>query len=49
MTVPKSADPERQATNLDIFDFALTEDEVRAISALDRGEAAAEDSDVSGH
>ncbi len=49
VTVPKSADPERQATNLDIFDFALTEDEVRAISALDRGEAAAEDSDVSGH
>jgi 2,5-diketo-D-gluconate reductase A len=35
--------------NLDVFDFSLTGDEVAAISALDRGEAAATDSDVTGH
>ncbi|MBC6463390.1 aldo/keto reductase [Actinomadura sp. HBU206391] len=49
ITVPKSADPDRMRANLDIFDFALTADEVGAISGLDQGEAAATDSDVFGH
>ncbi|GGL06202.1 diketogulonate reductase-like aldo/keto reductase [Curtobacterium luteum] len=35
--VPKSGDPERQRQNLDVFGFELTDDEVRAISALERG------------
>jgi 2,5-diketo-D-gluconate reductase A len=35
--IPKSADPERQRENADVFDFALTDDEVSAISALERG------------
>lgn len=35
LPVPKSATPERQAANLDVFGFALTHDEVKAISALD--------------
>ncbi len=32
--IPKSADPERQRQNLDVFGFELTEDEVAAISSL---------------
>ena len=47
--VPKSAHPERLRQNLEIFDFALAPAEVGAISALDRGESAAVDSDVYGH
>ncbi len=36
LPVPKSANSERQAANLDVFDFDLTADEVDAISALTR-------------
>lgn len=49
VTVPKSGNPQRIAENLDIFDFALTADEVAAITALDRGESVAADSDAFGH
>jgi 2,5-diketo-D-gluconate reductase A len=34
--IPKSATPERQRQNLDVFDFSLTTDEVDAITALGR-------------
>jgi diketogulonate reductase-like aldo/keto reductase len=34
--IPKSATPERQRQNLDVFGFELSQDEVAAISALDR-------------
>lgn len=34
-TVPKSGDPQRQAENIDIFDFELSEDQMSAITALD--------------
>ena len=34
LPIPKSADPERQRQNLDVFGFELTDDEVAAISAL---------------
>jgi diketogulonate reductase-like aldo/keto reductase len=34
VTIPKSATPERIRQNLDIFDFALSPDEMAAISAL---------------
>jgi 2,5-diketo-D-gluconate reductase A len=47
--VPKSSNPERLAQNLAVFDFSLTPDEVSAISALDQGESAAQDSDSYGH
>lgn len=49
VTVPKSASPERQQSNIAIFDFALTEDELAAISALDKGEGHITDSDEFGH
>lgn len=48
-TVPKSGDPQRLRQNLDVFDFSLSEAEVAALSALDRGESAAADSDAFGH
>ena len=35
---PKSSSPERMAENFAIFDFTLSEDQVRAISTLDKGE-----------
>ena len=47
--VPRSSNRERQVQNLDVFDFALTADEIQALSALDRGESAATDSDTFGH
>jgi 2,5-diketo-D-gluconate reductase A len=47
--VPRSTNPARIAENIDIFDFRLTPDDVAAISALDRGESAARDSDTEGH
>jgi 2,5-diketo-D-gluconate reductase A len=47
--VPKSSDPTRLKQNLDVFDFALSADEVAAISALDQGDAAGADSDAFGH
>lgn len=34
LPIPKSATPERQIQNLDVFGFALSDDEVAAISAL---------------
>jgi 2,5-diketo-D-gluconate reductase A len=35
--IPKSADPDRQRENADVFGFALSDDQVAAISALERG------------
>ena len=39
IVLPKSVNPVRIKTNLDIFDFELTEDEMTAIRALDTGKA----------
>jgi diketogulonate reductase-like aldo/keto reductase len=35
IALPKSTNPTRIKSNLDIFDFTLTEDEMNAIRALD--------------
>ncbi|HEX4065263.1 MAG TPA: aldo/keto reductase [Acidobacteriaceae bacterium] len=43
--VPKSVHPERIAENIDVFDFALTAEEVQAIDALDTGERGGWDPD----
>jgi 2,5-diketo-D-gluconate reductase A len=48
-TVPKTGTVERMAENIDIFDFALTADDLARIAMLDQGEDAAQDSDVIGH
>ena len=37
VTLPKSTNPERIKTNLDVFDFSLTDDEMNSIRALDTG------------
>jgi 2,5-diketo-D-gluconate reductase A len=49
VTIPKSANPTRIAQNIDIFDIALTADDVATISALDTGAEKRVDSDVQGH
>jgi 2,5-diketo-D-gluconate reductase A len=47
--IPKSANKQRIAENLNIFDFALSAAEVAAMSALDTGAEKRVDSDVDGH
>lgn len=37
ITLPKSTNPERIKTNLEVFDFALTEDEMNDMRSLDTG------------
>jgi len=49
VAIPKSSNPERMRQNIDIFDFQLGEAETGELSALDRGESAATDSDRFGH
>lgn len=49
VAIPKSGDPGRIRANIDIFDFALSPEDAIAISALDKGESAATDSDTTGH
>ncbi|MFK3985427.1 aldo/keto reductase [Micromonospora sp. NPDC050397] len=47
--IPKTTSPERMRSNIEVFDFQLTPSEVAALSALDRGEETADDSDTVGH
>ena len=49
IVIPKSANPHRIAENAAIFDFALADDDLAAISALDRGDGHITDSDRSGN
>lgn len=49
VTIPKSANPDRQRANLDLFDFQLSDAEIHDIDALDQGEDRVTDSDVFGH
>lgn len=49
VAIPKTANRERLRENLDVFDFELTDADMRALSDLDRGEASAVDSDEFGH
>jgi 2,5-diketo-D-gluconate reductase A len=37
VVIPKSVRPDRMAQNLDIFDFTLTEDQMKQIATLDTG------------
>jgi len=46
---PKSASPERQAENLAIFDFALADEEMASLNALDRPDPTMKDADTFGH
>lgn len=49
VAIPKSSDPERLRANLAVFDFELSAEDVAALSELNQGEDAAEDSDAFGH
>jgi len=49
VVIPKSADPERMAQNLDLFDFALDAGDVAKLDTLDDGPDAGVDSDEFGH
>jgi len=40
VVIPKSTRRERMAENIDVFDFALSDDDIRAIAALDEGASA---------
>ncbi|SNT65452.1 2,5-diketo-D-gluconate reductase A [Asanoa hainanensis] len=40
VVIPKSVRPDRMAENLDVFDFALTDDEMTRIAAMDTGRTA---------
>jgi diketogulonate reductase-like aldo/keto reductase len=47
-TIPKSARAERLAENIDVFDFALTEEDMGAIDALDTGKRRGADPETFG-
>lgn len=49
VTVPKSANPQRQRENLDIFGFSLSADQMQRLNALGRNDVEILDSDVFGH
>ena len=49
VAIPKSRDVGRLASNLDVFDFPLTDDDLAAIDSLSLGPDAGVDSDTSGH
>jgi len=49
VAIPKSADPARQAENLDVFGFTLSADEMAGLSGLDRPDPAMFDADSFGH
>lgn len=37
--IPKTVKPERMAQNMDVFDFTLTDDDIKAIESLDTGKS----------
>ena len=49
IAIPRSTNPERARQNLEVFDFALDAKDMAALATLNRGGAAATDSDRFGH
>lgn len=49
VAIPKSANRDRMSQNLDVFDFELDGDDLAAITTLDQGPDAGNDSDHAGH
>jgi len=47
--IPKSANPSRLAENIAVFDLELSAQDMAALDQLDRGEAAARNSEIEGH
>jgi 2,5-diketo-D-gluconate reductase A len=46
VVIPKSVTPERIRANIDVFDFALTDDQLAEIAKLDRGQRTGPDPDT---
>ena len=46
VATPRSVHPQRMASNIDLFDFRLTDDEIQRLTALDTGAHPAVDSDT---
>ncbi len=46
LAIPKAASPDHQRANLEIFDFALSDDETARVAALDRNLRLVDDADV---
>lgn len=46
IVIPKSSTPARIRENIDVFDFELTDDDIRAITTLDRGTRMGPDPDT---
>ena len=49
VAIPKSTDPAHLAENIGVFDFELGQQDMAALSGLDRGDADITDSDTFGH
>ena len=49
VAIPKSTDPAHLAENIAVFDFELDDEDMAAISGLDRGDDGVTDSDTFGH
>ncbi len=47
--LPKSQNPERMRANLDVFDFALSDEQLHRLAGLSAGPDAGVDSDTGGH
>jgi 2,5-diketo-D-gluconate reductase A len=45
IAIPRSVHAERLRENFDVFDFALSDDEMRKMAGLDKGEAGRTGSD----
>jgi 2,5-diketo-D-gluconate reductase A len=49
VAIPRTTNTERLKQNIDVFDFALSDEDMAQIATISRGPDAGVDSDVAGH